>query len=393
MKKSILISMYSHAELYPPTLNAIGELSKIFDQVVLIQRSHLINEWKYPLNVKVISHGKLMTTKQQENSSIFLKLALFLSFTWLIFTTSLKIRPAIILVYDPLAFMSFQLAKPFLNGKKLVWYHNHDIWETFQLRKYSISWFSLYFERKYFKKLDVFTLPAKNRLEYFPIKNFTGKCFVIPNYPSILFYSKFYGPPKIEKEIKLIFQGSVSEMHGLEQIIELLALEIAGKHLNLIVKGPCSPQYKQKLEEIALKFNVVDKLFFYGVTSYNEVPKIASMCHIGIGIHAKNDVMNITLGTASNKLYEYAAVGLPILYFNSPHFNQYLKQYKWAFSVELNSESIRQAIETIVRDYEGLSTQAHFDFTNSLNYETHFIPVADYLFEFLKLNRKFDQPF
>jgi hypothetical protein len=89
--------------------------------------------------------------------------------------------------------------------------------------------------------------------------------------------------------------------------------------------------------------------------------------------------MHVTLGTASNKLYEYAAVGLPVLYLNEPHFNRYLQQYNWAFPVELTTASIRAAITAITEKYEYYSASAHESFRQGLNFEAFFGPVKQYL--------------
>jgi hypothetical protein len=124
---------------------------------------------------------------------------------------------------------------------------------------------------------------------------------------------------------------------------------------------------------------VLDKISFYGVTPYSEVPKLSSLCHIGIGIHAKNDIMNVTLGTASNKLYEYAAVGLPILYYNKEYFTKYLSKYKWAIATELTPEAILASIEKIVSTYEAMSEAAYSDFISELNYEFFFKPLHEHL--------------
>jgi hypothetical protein len=234
-------------------------------------------------------------------------------------------------------------------------------------------------QAKAFKYLSIFTLPSADRLSKFPLLDFKGKCFVIPNYPRKSFYSQFYKIKKIEGSVKLIYQGHASRGHGLEEIIELLPLKVLGNHLQLLVKGPCLEVYRKSLELKASQSNVLDKISFYGVTPYSEVPKLSSLCHIGIGIHAKNDIMNVTLGTASNKLYEYAAVGLPILYYNKEYFTKYLSKYKWAIATELTPEAILASIEKIVSTYEAMSEAAYSDFISELNYEFFFKPLHEHL--------------
>ena len=40
------------------------------------------------------------------------------------------------------------------------------------------------FQDKAFLKTDLFTLPAQERLAYFPAQSYKGKIQVIPNYPA-----------------------------------------------------------------------------------------------------------------------------------------------------------------------------------------------------------------
>lgn len=379
MKKRIIVAIYSNAELYPPTLNAVNELAKIYDQVIMIHRNHLLGTWKYSKNVIVVPHGRLMTARQQENASVFLKFWLFFTFTILLLAKALKYKPKCILLYDPIALFSFHLIHRLLSPSMKIWYHNHDVGDLRLLRKFSISWLALNSEKVSFKYLDIFTVPSVERLKYFPSVKFNGNCFVIPNYPSLAFFSEFYKPRKISNVIKLIFQGHVGPNHGLEEIIELLSRKNSNFDFQLMIKGPCTQLVRQDFEERAKMFGVLDKIIFYDITPYSEVPLISSSCHIGIGIHTKKDIMNLTLGTASNKLYEYAAVGLPILYYDSDHFNKILSRYDWAIATTVTVDSLFEKILFIVENYEPLSSSAHLSFIDNLNYEKQFNEIAFHL--------------
>jgi hypothetical protein len=109
------------------------------------------------------------------------------------------------------------------------------------------------------------------------------------------------------------------------------------------------------------------------------VPKVSATCHIGIAIFDKTDVMNRTLGTASNKIYEYAATGLPILFYDNEHFRRHLSRYNWAFPVDLSAKGLLNAIREIDNNYASLSAQAHADFETNLNFEHHFREVKEYI--------------
>jgi glycosyltransferase involved in cell wall biosynthesis len=82
--------------------------------------------------------------------------------------------------------------------------------------------------------------------------------------------------------------------------------------------------------------------------------------------------MHATLGSSSNKIYEYIACGLPIIYLGTEHFKEYLSNYPWAIDVDDSPTSIAFAIQKIVNDYDELSKNAKNTFVSELNYEAYF---------------------
>jgi hypothetical protein len=378
-KQNLVIGIYFHPEAYPPTLNAIGELSSCFQHIAVVHRPHLQGKWQYPYNVAAFPAGSYISSVEQQRSSLLRKVTFFLQFVRVFLLHCRKERPGWILLYDNMSLFAYSIAKKFLRFPHKVWYHNHDVVDGTQLRKYSIGWFAARAEKEMFPQLNVFSLPSNDRRKYFPMEQFTGKYFFIPNYPAIKFYSRYYKPRVPEKTIRLIFQGQVGPGHGIEQILPLLKEEIAGHNIQMVLKGPCMEDYKRNIEHRARELNVTGSVQFVGVTPYAEVPEVSSRCHIGIGIFATNDIMNTTLGTASNKLYEYAAVGLPVLYYNSGNFTRYLDTFSWAVPTALDTGSIRKALAQILEAYPQLTVAAHHDFLNSLNFEKGFSPVMSYL--------------
>lgn len=375
---NLVIGIYFHPEAYPPTLNAVGELSECFNHITIIHRPHLHNSWQYPPNVHALASGSFVTSREQESASVLKKTAFFIRYVRMFFKQCLSDKPEVILVYDSLSLHAYHLIKRLLPFKHKIWYHNHDVTEPGLLRKFSIGWFAAKTEAKAFQYLDVFSLPSNDRLKYFPMQQFKGSYFFIPNYPAVKFYRQFYHPRILGQTVRIIFQGQIGPYHGIEEIIPLLKAGIMGRRLELVLKGPCMQDYKHKLMQHAETHHVTANVTFAGVTPYAEVPATSAGCHIGIGILAKKDIMNTTLGTASNKLYEYAAVGLPVIYYNSEDFTRYLGKFAWAVPTEVTSDDIKEKIAQIFTSYNQLSTSAHNDFMHDLNYEKGFEPVKLY---------------
>jgi glycosyltransferase involved in cell wall biosynthesis len=369
-KEVITIGLFSHVEAYPPTLNAIRCLAAIYEEVIVICSNVFISDWDYPKNVKLVVVGKYFPIREFEQQSIFFKIKHFAKFTLQI-RKYLK-KSTIFLACDAIPLWAYKVASIGITQKKL-WYHNHDVTQPGLNRKYSIGWFAEKNEPKIFPSIDIFTLPSEDRKKYFPMDEMNGHYYFLPNYPSKYFYSLFNKNREVyTNKVRIIYQGSIGEGHGIEEIIMLLNEKVNNATLQLVLKGFISDKYKEQLIALAKEHKTNDRLIFEGVTSYKIVPKLACTCNIGIAIHSKMDRMNSTLGTASNKIYEYAACGLPVLYFDSPYYNSYLQKYEWAFPVVLSKASLLNAITTIEKNFDKLSQKAIKDFEENLNFEIHF---------------------
>src|SRR5215213_4925721 len=259
---NLVIGIYYHPEAYPPTLNAVSELSKCFNSITIVHRPHLKGTWQYPVNVQARPSGSYITSGGQEQSPLLKKVWFFQQFVSDLLGAIRRSKAEVILLYDVHALFAYYLIRRFITSKHIVWYHNHDVFELKDQRKHSIGWYACKAEKKIFSKLHLFTLPAADRLQYFPMNEFKGSHFVIPNYPSLQFYSRFYHAKKLNGEVKLIFQGRVHEGHGLEEIIPLLAEKIGNRQLHLVLKGHCPEDYKQKLLAQASALNVTQMLSF-----------------------------------------------------------------------------------------------------------------------------------
>ena len=164
-ENSIVVAVYSHPEFYPPTLNAIQELSKQFDTVFVLSRNVMKSEWVYPKNVQLIKSGKYRSIRSSENTNTFIKAISFLMFTLHFFKLIVKEKPQFVMVCDVIPLFSLFLIKKIITNKTKIWYHNHDVAEIGLCRKYSIGWFASKNENKMFPFIDIFSLGIKLVLE------------------------------------------------------------------------------------------------------------------------------------------------------------------------------------------------------------------------------------
>lgn len=376
MSGKIVAAIYFHPETYPPTLNAVMNLAEVYEEVIIVARNTFPGTFPLPANCRIVFSGEYIPVRETEQRSVLWKIRSFWQFTRLLKKTIRQVNPRVIVLYDSIPLFSAFLLR--LNRRKhsLTWYHNHDVFDKKHLRKYSIGWLAAHYEARAMKRLALFTLPAAERKKYFTIAPGCAY-FLLPNFPSKKLYHRYPAQRPLEKVFHLVFQGSVGTGHGLEEIIALLP-EYKGE-VQLHIKGFFADGYQETITALARQHDVAGWVHVYGPTPYLEVPALASTCHAGIAIHRGSEIMHRSLGTSSNKIYEYAALGLPVLLYDNPHFREHLQQYSWAYFTDCSAASLKQSLADMRQHYAERSQAARTDFDGSLNFENGFKPVLQWL--------------
>lgn len=374
----IVVSIYNPPEYYPPTLYAVELLAKKAESLIIVTRNITCKSYSYPPNVEVIRVGESLTMDEAMGQGQVKKIKAFIQFIRKLTAVIKKQRPQVCLGYDSIGLYTLHLARKLgAPAPKVYWYHNHDVQEPgAPVRKYSIGWWAQRAEPTAFNKLQVFSLPSAERLQYFPMSEWTGKYFVAPNYPLRSLYERLGVRNRSdEKEIRLIYQGRISPNHGFEEIIPMLNNIVNGKSIHLTLVGIIADDYKEKLTAIAQSHNTMDKLHIMKPVAYYDLPAITAKHQIGLAIHKPANIIYSTGGTASNKIYEYAATGLPVLLFDNEHYRKYLQDKKWTFFTDCTPRSVLSALQAIDDNYTAYSDAAFHDFRNGLNYENSLQPV------------------
>lgn len=379
----IVIGIYSHPEFFPPTLNAIGVLSEHAEHITVVGRNQKETKWPYPDNVTVCLSGQILPPGTAEAQSAVNKIRSFFQFAKYLATVVRKEQPDILLVYDSLALYAVKWARRmgWLRTKCTLWYHCHDVAEPGASGKYSITYRAAINEKKYLNRVHFFSIPSEERLSFFPIDRFRGKYRVVPNYPSrnILSYVNWETLPiKDDGVIKLIYQGNISAQHGLEQIIPLLNKTIQHKTIQLTLAGSVTDDYRNALQQLAADSGTSDRLIFTGRLDYRNLFTVTAQQDIGLAIHLPQNIIYSTGGTASNKIYEYMGMGLPVVLYDNEHYRKHLGDKNWAFFTDLTPGSILKTLEKIISRYNDASKQASEDFKLKFNYETHFRLAMEY---------------
>jgi glycosyltransferase involved in cell wall biosynthesis len=381
-ERNITIAIYSHPGFYPPLLNAIDELATTFTTVQVISRNLNAGHWRYPEEVKSFTSGAFKLIQDSEEAPTWWKIFSFLRFAMAFYKILRREKQQWVMCNDPIALFSMRLIRPFLRYPVRLWYHSHDISEPDGMRKFSIGYFAVRSEKKYFNRIELFTLPSESRVAYYPMSRLKGSWKVVPNYPPVR--PSCPGPAVGWKEgtdLKLLYQGRLSDEHGLEEIIEFVKSDPS---LRLTLVGPGSKSYIRMLESKIAHTGAEDRISVLKPVSYADLLKITLDHHVGLAVNKPVNALYSTAATASNKIYEYAACGLPIIYFHDEHYIQALKEYRWAFPTNLSFASLYGILQSIRNDYQSLSAAAWSDFRHKLNFTFVFQPVLAYLSESLQ---------
>lgn len=365
-----LVSIYSDPEFYPPTRNAIFLLAEKYDQVIVLTRNNFINDsGTFPKNVITKKVGKFVEIRESERKNLFWKIRTFLTFLfhYQLLLTDKKIK--IVLLYDAIPLFANLLS--LAPKKKLYWYHNHDVPEINQCRKYSIGWFCSKYEHKGLKRVKLFSLPSKDRFNFYPQARPYQKYFYLPNFPLL---SKFNNLNLVGKRenFTVIFQGAIGPNHGIEDLLKVMQNQ---KDIHLVLKGWVRDDYRSYLDQLISKYNITERVEWIGFTSYVELINLSASCTVGIGIHMSNDIMNSTLGTASNKIYEYLAAGLPVIVYDNEQFRKNLGDNDYI--LYYNGKNMSKLILQLRNNYLDRSVQARRAFELKFNFEAYFLHIME----------------
>ncbi|RAM50376.1 MAG: glycosyltransferase [Hapalosiphonaceae cyanobacterium JJU2] len=377
-KKTIGIVIYANPDHYPPTINAVHLLSEYFD-VVLIGRNQDYPHWKYPTNVKVHRLGKYTSVREREQASATTKFWEYLNF--IAQASRLLKNVSLIYAYDAFGYTASYLCR-LLQGKTTpLIYHNHDLnSQLFPLS--SLSGWVQKGERKWVNQANIVVFPSQERALLFKkLTKFNGQLIIVPNFPRKSYFqenpdfkniiSKRFQKPQI------LLQGTIAIKNSLLELLD--ALSFLDDSIELKLLGPIQEEEKHLMDDFAARKKVTDRVKYFMPVPYNDLPSHTWVAALGVCLYKKTDINHQTMGTASNKIYEYAACGLPVIVSDQPNYREHLANEIWVrFADPDNPQSITSAVDDIVKDfdkYKQMCVAARQAFEEKYNYESAFSPL------------------
>jgi glycosyltransferase involved in cell wall biosynthesis len=382
-KQKIGIVVYSNPDHYPPTINAVHELSESFD-IILIGRNQEIGNWNYPDNVTVHRLGNYSSVKERGRMSFVQKITEYISFT----NESknlLNKNVSLIYAYEPWAYVAVNIINIIWFHPKPIIYQIHELHDSSSLTSL-FGWIQK-LEKAWINNALVVILADKDRSEIYQKKlSVDRKPIVVPNFPRKKFYqinqeNNNYFEELIEKRFvtrKILLQGAISPDSSMLELVESLT-ELSSKYTLKFIGFITRDNY-ETLTKLVNQREVVSQVEYCDPVSYDELPHHTWSASIGTCLYKKTSSNHHLSVTSSNKIYEYAACGLPAILSDYPNYRKYLSQESWVRFVDPEDpKAIALAIQEVFSDfgtYRNMCLASREAFETKFNYETVFEPVV-----------------
>ena len=180
---------------------------------------------------------------------------------------------------------------------------------------------------------------------------------------------------------KIVFrQSNIGPGHAIETTIRSMPIW-NNTNWGFVVMGPCREDYRLSLQKLASEVGVSERFVVLPPVAYDEVADFTLGAHIGHSLYTAVDLNNQFNATASNKLLEYMAAGLPLIVSDRPRLRALVEKYQCGLTADEGSpESIADSVNTLLSDpqktYE-MGRAGRRTFEQEFCFERQFAPVVD----------------
>ena len=386
MKPRLLIAIYSNPDYYPPTVYAVRILSNYFQIHILCRNmDQPVREW--PADVTIERTGRYASSAAKERASAAAKLAEYAGFVARARALINQMQPTMVYAYDPHAFVACMFGRRGARSIPLV-FHLHELPEMENLSWGSLQKWILMAALRGTRSADAVVLPEKYRARHWLAAAKDSRApIVVPNcpdhdyFPAPADWSETFAARYRSRE--LVYVGYASADNG--HLEGLRALALTDGEIRMRVIGSFRQEFAESFNRLARELAVTERVSLDGWLPQREMVVRASSASAGLSLHQAVSKGLEYLGSASNKLFEYAAMGLPVVVPERASYHDFLGTAEWVTYADIaKPESIARAITSIFADrerYASMSRAARRAFEEQYNYERVFAPALERIFE------------
>lgn len=228
-------------------------------------------------------------------------------------------------------------------GAKLV-YDSHEIFaENIGIsEKYILKKYIILREKRIVHKIDMMISVSNAAAEYFQKKYKIKRPTVITNCPmkNIIPLKE-----KVTDAFEVVYQGLMVTGRGYEEFV--MAAKYTDKNIRFVLRGYGG--IENKLKNMIKNNELENKVIFDEPVEVAQLVSAASSSHVGI-VLTRPVNLNFEL-SISNKVFEYAAAGLPVILSDVPEHRYLNDKYDFGIIIaDVTPENIARAVNILYED-------------------------------------------
>jgi len=378
-RSTLLVVMYGNPAFHPPTINAVRLMGDHF-RVFVVHRNDDGPPAQWPPDVEVRPIGPSGAQGIKSARGPAAKLAEFTGFIRELRRTLAEARPQFVYAYDPVGFSAAMRARGGAVSPPVI-FHCHDLPALDRPRFTSLQfWISRYALRRT-RDAALVVFPSEYRAQaWLERARDRRPALIVPNGAARDFSSPCEDLRSLAgirfQDRRALYLGSMSPENGQAGAIAALAM-LPRTSLDIVGFGLAA--YREELRTIARTAGVEMRVNVEGWVSDAERMRRLRLAALGLLLYRAASLNWEHSGSSANKLFEYAAMGLPVVVPDRKSFREFFAADSWvAYANPEDPASIARAIEFILADrarYVAMSLAARKAHEEKYNYETVFQPV------------------
>lgn len=383
VRPRVLVVMYGNPNFHPPTINAVRIMSERFEvKVVCRNQAGPAADW--PRTASIERVGEPVTAAETFGASALRKLAWYRGFVRRVRAAITETGPALIYAYDPIGFAASIAGRNRLRAEMPVVFHCHDTPTLGRPQIASLQdWIHRYALRH--TSAAAFTIfPSKYRAPLWLDKAGDRRApMIVPNGAAREFYPSREDWDQLARRRwesrRVLYLGSMGLENGQPQVLRALAA-LPGE-IKLDLAGFGTAEFRCELSELAAELSIQPRVSISDWVPDAERDRRAEEAAAGLVLYRAVNPNWEHSGPSPNKLFQYAAWGLPVVVPDRKSFREFFEDDEWVtYADPEDPAAIARAIEFILADrdrYIAMSLAARAAHETKYNYEHLFAPVLE----------------
>lgn len=387
-RPALVVAFYANPDRYPPTYHAALELQRDFRVRIVCRANAEPPSVTWPADLRVDRVGPTLPDREKDVQPALLRLREYLGFARALRHAIREEKPALVLAYEPHALVATALAA----RRRGVVYQRHEIEDPEPLNATSLQSWVRHTALRLSRHTDLVVFPEARRAAlHQQLTHDARPPLIVPNYPRRETFPQPADWPSLlrrRRELRqLLYRGALGPDNGILQMIR--ALPHVAPNLTLRLCGTARPAFAEELRTLSDTLGVRARVALSGFVPYEQLNRETPEALVGFVLYQPLETNMIFNATATNKLYEYAACGVPTVVPDNPAFREALAGESWvAFADPTDPVSVADAVSRLLADedaYDARSRAARAAFDTRFHFESGFTPLREAL---LRLARR-----